>query len=396
MGITVLLDVYLILLALQLNGMIPGTELIRTFLLIIMLLYSAEKFVLGKRRHGRFTLKYNLAAHSVLYAAYIGVLFFVAWANSKGLSINRMVELLFFPLCSVLCYIHYSKIKKLKTFDKILDLQFIVLVIQAAIFYVGQVIGTPGGLDNVNTVYYVVFMLPFALVQKKRLKKYSGIFLIVLSVFFSAKRGAFLAVAAACVFALHKYNEKKGSKALKYLISGSVALGLALVLNSIFSDYFSIDILGRMASLTEDGGSGRMDLARLTIQQLKRSSLLELTFGHNLRPTFLVVNLGAHNDFLEVIYRLGAVGFILYLMFYKHMLRIRRTALKKNHALGVSMMDAMLIIFAVLSFSSQLVFLPTYIATVAMASHYVSARVELEDALSGQEKRPDSASCDIA
>ena len=89
-----------------------------------------------------------------------------------------------------------------------------------------------------------------------------------------------------------------------------------------FMDYFiaenDLTIFDRLANIEEDGGSGRDEVWKHTWGMIVHSGPLSLLFGHGFNSVYSdsVLELSAHNDFLEIIYDYGFVGFIIYISLY--------------------------------------------------------------------------------
>ncbi len=305
----------------------------------------------------------------VMAFAIIFLIYLASYLQFVNLTISRTMEIAFFPLCLLITYINFIEIKKEKTFDQIIDIQFYYLIVVAIAFFIAQVQRRGEFKNNVNTVYYVIFSLPFILQQKNRTKRTVGLALILGCLFFSLKRTPFLVVGLTLIF----HNKNKVST-LKALRKGILVLLALLAIDYFFAAFLDIHMLDRLMALADDGGSGRVDLLKETMELLNQSSFWELFFGHALRHTGSVFELGAHNDFLEVLYRMGALGFLLFLGYFIGII-VKISFFTQVHDYeNAAMLKATLIAFVLVSFSSQLIFLPTYVGLVAMSISFALAR----------------------
>ena len=374
---TIILDAYIALLSFQVNG-IAASDTIRIPLLAFMIAEALMVliFYIGPKNERKSMQLPGVIALAIAFFIYI-----ICYYGLVRLTISRLVELVFFPICLIVTYINFLGIKEEKTFDQIIELQFYYLLVVAATFFVAQVLKRGEYLKNVNTVYYVVFTLPFILLNKSNTKKWLGLIIILGCLFLSLKRTPLIAVGLTLIF----YNETR--QTIKKTASRTLLVIIAVVLiDMVFSTFFDIHMLDRMMTITEDGGSGRIELAKQTIDLLKKSSIGQLIFGHRLRPTATVFRGGSHNDFLEVIYRAGFFGFSMFIGYFISILsHITAFDRAENYKLA-NFMKATLILFAVTSFSSQLIFLPTYVGLIAMSiSFAITYNDFTQNKLSNQE-----------
>ncbi len=355
---TIILNAYVALLSFQVNG-IMASDAIRIPMLAFLV---AECVMVLLMYMGPKNERNAMRLPGVVACAIAFFIYMLCYLGMVRITISRFIEFVFFPLCLIITYINFIAIKDEKTFDQIVDIQFYYLLVVAAAFLVAQVLRRGEYNKNVNTVYYVIFTLPFILQNKNNTKKWIGLGIIFGCLFLSLKRTPLLAVGLTMIF---YFNTRQTMK--KTLSRAILVVVAVLICDAIFSTFFDIHMLDRMMTITEDGGSGRVQLAQRTIQLLKRSSFKQLVFGHNLRATASVFMYGAHNDFLEVIYRVGFIGFALFIGYFAGIFaQIRHYSAMENYKMA-NFLKATLILFVVVSFSSQLIFLPTYIGLSAMS-----------------------------
>ncbi|MBO5060346.1 MAG: O-antigen ligase family protein [Clostridia bacterium] len=382
---TLLLDAYVALLSLQVNGVVASTDGIRLY---IILFFAAECACILLFKNSNKMSSTKVSVNTFLGTAVIYTLYIVAYLMIVRMSTGRMLEILFFPLCIIITHINYRQVKDMKTFDRIIDIQFYLLLVVAAIFFMAQIMHRGDYTKNINTVYYVVFTLPFILCHDKKRKRNIGLLIILLCVFWSTKRAPLIAIGTVLLFA---YKDKTNTSALKIISRIIMIVALALLLNYIFDKYLEINILDRLLKLGSDGGSGRVELAGNAIDALKNNNIFEWIFGHRLYTTSSVFRFGAHNDFLEVVFRMGLVGFLIYLNFFKTMFSHARECKHSGDEKGAQMIYAAFYMFVIISFSSQLIYLPTYISLIAMAVSLAVCRNRLMTSLDSEDSENDNA-----
>ena len=149
--------------------------------------------------------------------------------------------------------------------------------------------------------------------EKNLFFKVAELLLIFCGLVLSYKRIAVIAFALVvlfCVYRFLKTARSSNQKALRGIVGGLafVVLG-AILARNILLDNKSFDWIERFSLLTETGGSGRLDLWKSFFVDMSQSTTLEFLLGH-----------GAglwkyHNDFLQVFYNFGVVGFLLFVAF---------------------------------------------------------------------------------
>lgn len=169
--------------------------------------------------------------------------------------------------------------------------------------------------------YYLLCLLPIILVFHKN--KYSIIpFIVTLAVLlFSGKRAGTLAIGLMLPIYYFSFS-KKTSKTIANLLS---LILVFIVLNYIYSYFqtkYSLDMLSRLESMSEDGGSGRFDRWKTIINGIGNSNTFNLLFGHGYKSVAKLVGGQAHNDFLQMLYEYGFFAFILYISFYFKLLKL--------------------------------------------------------------------------
>ncbi len=366
---TFVLDFYLILVSAQVSG-VTETRGPRLYLLIFLI---AECLFVMLLHYGGKT-SFRLNPRHLFFTTGEYLIFICLYLIIAALTLNKALEIIFFPMILFIMGINYSFIKDPKIFDQIMDLQFYLLIVLFAIFFRTQINGEQEYENNINSVYYLVFTFPFVAFHKHRIKRIIGIILILVGVFWSMKRGAIIAVAAAFYFSFRDKSKKNQSRNLGLLLLGIVA---AFAFDAFFEKYYGRSIFSRLLTLGSDGGSGRVDLAIKTIENLKQNSIYEWVLGHDLQPTSSEMRLGAHNDFLEVLYRMGFVGLLIFLSFFRSILYHAKKCVATGNITDSKMLYATFWLFLLISLFSQLIYLPSYIALVALSCVFAIYRSEL-------------------
>ena len=210
----------------------------------------------------------------------------------------------------------------------------------------------------VNSIYYIVLLLPFGLRSRWR---YFLIGMVGLCVLFSGKQGAFLAVVIGVIcfyMSERKVFDNSLGKKLKIWI---VVLGIIVFFAYDYvSTNMEFDILRGFQSLEDDGGNGRLEIYQYLLTLIKQSSFIELVLGHGgMNAVSNRLGISAHNDFIEIIFDFGFIGFILYAIFIVSLISCYLKLINIKSQLAPSLIYT-IVVFLVLSMVSHLIFVLKY------------------------------------
>lgn len=180
-------------------------------------------------------------------------------------------------------------------------------------------------------VYVSLFFLPIILLFKKRIIHYFSYTILILLLLFSGRRGGLVGIGISLAIYLLYYMKSKGHAILKFV---PVAI-LLLILYFTFSDYFveSYTVQRFIDNDEYDVTSGRSDIYLEVINLFFNSNVLNMIFGHGMGAVafYTKEHLTAHNDFLEILFDFGIIGFFLYIRFILSILvTLRKLYLRKS------------------------------------------------------------------
>ena len=168
---TLALDIYLVLLALQGNGILElGATSGFRLIILAFLMFETVCILVFKSSYKILELKINLK--SFLSSGIIYMLYILAYLMIVRLPFSMMLEIMFFPLCIVVTYVNYNQLNSSKKYNLIIDIQFYTLLVLAAIFFMAQIREKATYETNINAVYYLVFTLPFIISHKNLFIKF--------------------------------------------------------------------------------------------------------------------------------------------------------------------------------------------------------------------------------
>ena len=133
------------------------------------------------------------------------------------------------------------------------------------------------------------------------------------------------------------------------------------ILVSFDDKSYDINILDRLETIFEDKGSGRLGIWENTWEMQMDSSLAGWIFGHGFNAVYInsVPQYSAHNDFLEVLYDFGIIGFILYINFYIIIIKYSKKLYNARSKYTAPFVSS-IVLALIMSITSHLIIFPTY------------------------------------
>ncbi|WP_436512581.1 O-antigen ligase family protein [Clostridium thermobutyricum] len=244
----------------------------------------------------------------------------------------------------ILIFTEYKKNNFIKIINILKVCMIILSIITIALFigsYIGNYIGinVGGELEKFNNatnygvitggiygmkfarVYFIngIFMqvaLPFFIydiLNKNRLKDYIFTIIILLGIFSSSTRGYWLG-AVVVLFLMILLNKKEKRIKIIKLIFITV-----IICSPIFTtDFFKIQVLGRITSITNFSTDASNDIRRIQInymgEEIKENPILGSGFGSNLNKYTEATGLDGRRFevyYLELVYKTGILGFLI-------------------------------------------------------------------------------------
>jgi len=199
-----------------------------------------------------------------------------------------------------------------------------------------------------NSVYYILIALLYTfLIQNTIIKLVLIPYPLFVLINSDKTTCIILAIAIMLYFFYKKFKTKKLINKLGITAFAVVLLGLGSQLfnlntikDSVFNDF-------------DNGGSGRIDIWSKALNVIFSSPDLSLLIGHGYGATSKFLNIGAHNDILEIFIDFGLIGLLLYSMFCYHMFsRIKHISIQNDYRLIYVMS---IVVFFVMTMVSKLV-----------------------------------------
>lgn len=214
-----------------------------------------------------------------------------------------------------------------------------------------------------NSVFYILFLLPVGLTVKNNKMRYVFLIITFAAIICSSKRSAIIAfIMAVVVYLVINFKLNKDNRIGRILII-ILAMIIAVILFDKIQSAFGIDTIGRLENISTDGGSGRTTIWGKMFEYMKNQDLLEWMLGHGHRTT--TVFGGAHNDFLEVLYDSGLIGFGFYIAIIFKLTAKMAEMIKAKYIYADSFAFS-IVIFLIESLVSQLVILTQWFLIMSL------------------------------
>lgn len=279
---------------------------------------------------------------------------------SASSTINLFVQLFNFSCWLFLLFISYKFTIDERIFEFLRKLGIILSVLFMAVcwkIYKDKTLLTFQLHGAFNVVYFSLFFLPYVLLIRKRLLRIVILFCMFTTVLVSYKRAALLIfIIALLYFFRNMYSNQTGfSKKMLSVALICAVLGGGLILLKGIQSSFDLNWFERLMNLRVDKGSSRLLIWKSIISAIMRQSPVYWIIGYGYRTT--VAFGGAHNDFLEILYDFGIIGFIAYLKIIKQLI-MYSIRMKKAEYPYYRHYNVSIIMFLLYSSVGQFIYLP--------------------------------------
>ena len=226
-----------------------------------------------------------------------------------------------------------------------------------------------------NTIYFSLLTLPWLLYgQDKRVKNILMVVFTLLAML-SLKRSAMLSMAFSWFFYTMEMIKNRKNLFYSFIIIGVISIGVMQLYNRI--NYQLEGVLSERVNREEvDEGRNRLAIWNLTMAMIQSSPTDKLIKGHGhygVKKNSML-EISAHNDFLEVLYDYGIIIFVLYLCLWGHVLRRCYYLYKMRSSLFLPY-SVSLSIFMIMSMVSHLILYASYFIYLVMFWAMVEAKM---------------------
>lgn len=227
---------------------------------------------------------------------------------------NYFFDIVFFPFMYFSFYHIFRMCDDRPYVDGLLNFFAVVLtlIIGAFFSYHFFVLEERHGMI-INSVYYFVAVLPLLLLKPNNWLVLGCIFFSIIFVVVSGKRGALIFYMLFLFFFSYLNYRSFFARSMFILF---FAVFVFIVLN-LFGDKFLL----RFTTIFSDGGSGRLDLIVLLLDDFFNNNFEIRVIGSGLYSSIYVLDgFTSHSDILEILYSFGFLGLLFYLNIFCVML----------------------------------------------------------------------------
>lgn len=259
---------------------------------------------------------------------------------------------------------HFSIYSKIRTVFIVILPILIYLLTQTATLRAA--LTTTGNFTQINAVFFILVLLPTLLTFKKDKLKYLFLFIVFAACIFSMKRSAIIAaVLSVIIYLFESFKLSKTHIFFKFL-SIIIVISACLFSFNIINESYDGYLTNRFENI--EHGSGRDRIFQDAFNGFLNLPFPENIFGRGYNSVMndnITGGYSAHNDFLEVLYDYGIVGFVLYISIWLAILRRYRSLAKAKSQMMIPYLIS-IIIFIILSSVSHLIIYPSYFVCLSM------------------------------
>lgn len=218
-----------------------------------------------------------------------------------------------------------------------------------------------GLLVGDNSVFYPLMLLPWISCTNNTIKRWLMVLLVSVCAIIALKRSGIIILLVSISLLYYKdFLHGNLLQPMKLILGIVVILGGFVVYQSMSSSIS--DVSQRFKMLEDDGGNGRKEIYEDVINRYKTGNIIEILIGrgfNSVTGTDTTRALSAHNDFLEVLYDFGLIGFFFYLLIHLSLIKWIVSLFRARSQLAFPVLISY-ICFIVMSMVSHLILYPTY------------------------------------
>ena len=245
---------------------------------------------------------------SILMFCYFTVIYFIKLDSFDITSFMNIVMVAVIAIVGYICVLPNDR--------RLIDVIVSIYIFIMSIMYILQVIHGRYVSQSaaINSIYYVVVLLPYVLVMReKSLKIFDSLIIVLISLVSFKSTAIMIVIFVALLF----YLSNKKQVTLKAFTLPIVLIIVYVLVSLFLYSLYGIDVYNTfvLANL-QDGGNGRVDIWADVIRRFQNNSLIDKLFGVGYegvsKTSVMMFNYSAHNDFLEILFDYGIFGLVLF------------------------------------------------------------------------------------
>jgi len=278
--------------------------------------------------------------------------------------------------------------------DKEILIVFYIFIVVSLykIFVSPPYVNDYGMMVGNNVVFFPLLLLPWVVSIKSVTSRRIALVAVVVVALFSLKRSAVIVVFVTIL--ILAFNKQLSIKK-----SGFISKFGALIVFTIVGGFLLFSpksplesVEERFSTISEDKGSGRMDIYEQVLYLYDSFDPINKAFGkgfkrvqYDLTYGTNDVSLSSHNDYIEVLYDYGIVGLIIYIVIQLILVTTSIKYIKQKCRLGVASLISIVSVI-ILSMVSHLVIYPTYFLFASAFWAYAEVEYQKETLLNNYNR----------
>ena len=285
-------------------------------------------------------------------------------------------------------YLFFYTLKLRYDIDKYIP-KFITIafIISVALFLRNYILNNAMGQTDWHYIeaYYAVALIP-AITTLKSKNKYLFFMIAVICSIIAVKRTGMITCILVIVLYIFMIGKNISSK-IKTVLFGSILLvGGYIALNQFMGKEIDA-IVERIENIEEDDGSGRGEMYSAIYNEItSNENFNSFIFGKGHNEVINSKNsngFSAHNEFLEVAYDYGIIGFTIFLFIFVAIYKIYRRTKDRQYKVAIFLS---FIIFIIFSFTSHTILSTTNIVSLCLLWGYVDAKNVVDKRISWNKR----------
>lgn len=257
-------------------------------------------------------------------------------------------------------FVSFFYLRKCNKTDIIISLQNAFFVIFSFLYFYNKIFFHQAGAGRINSIYYLVLLLPFIISLKNKKTRIFLLLLLFVATAISLKRAALIVIIVGLFVYIHN-NSKNKNRFLKLTIVGILfIIGLYFVQTKL-----NLDVINRLKSSFDDGGSGRMSIYLYLLNNIFSRGFLSFAIGDGFYGVINLVGSTAHNDFFEIFYDFGFIGLFFYINIYIQLFKFYFLMKHDNYRFSCQYLVS-IISFFIMSTFSHVIMIPTYMMFICL------------------------------
>ena len=311
--------------------------------------------------------KYNILTYSIVYVVIVWIYQLVSPPTKKVFNpYTPMFYYLFLLIAPAFWILGYKGYNLFSEINKKLILVIIVAALLCGYYKISAVGSMAAYIElgnNEDLVMFLYQVIPYLLLWVtagyfiyKRNMQIFIVALFILVILLSTKRGPLVAMAAGFV-GIVVLERKMSMKHIVWLLIFAVVAYLAM--NTIFSSLWDGWLARWEVAEGQDNTShGRSTIWKIFLNALSTQDITKTIIGNGYEVSHKLtfykwgISIGAHNDFLDILYNFGLIGFIPFILMLISWTKYMFLAIRTNFKY-TSMMIYLLACFVMGSFVSS-------------------------------------------